>query len=258
MQCSSPLLANTHALVTGGGRGIGAAIATVLSEHGARVSLLGRSYDLLEKQAQGLPRAQALSCDVTDAEGVVEAFAKARERFGDVHLLINNAGAAESSPFLRTSLNQWRRLLDVNLIGTVLCTQQVLPAMIEASYGRIINVASTAGQIGYAYVSAYCATKHAVLGLTRSLALELARKGVTVNAVCPGYADTDMSSDTVARIIDKTGRSEEDALAALTRVNPQGRLVQPREVAMAVLGLCLPDTDAITGQAISISGGEVM
>lgn len=252
-------LKGAHALVTGGGRGIGAAIAAVLSENGAKVTLVGRKRQPLEKQAGQLPQpARAQVCDVTEEAAVEDAFAEAGKQFGPVSILVNNAGAAESAPFLKTEPEQWRRHLEVNLMGTVLCTRQALPAMTEAGYGRVINVASTAAQTGYAYVSAYCASKHAVLGLTRSLALEYARKGVTVNAVCPGYADTDMADDSVNRIMEKTGRNREEALSALTRVNPQGRLVQPREVGMAVLGLCLPDTGAITGQAISISGGEVL
>ncbi|MDN5872831.1 MAG: SDR family oxidoreductase [Sinobacteraceae bacterium] len=251
-------LAGKHAVVTGGGRGIGAAVAQLLSESGASVTLFGRSVAPLEQQAARLENAVALPCDVSDEQAVANAFGKARDRFGDVAILVNNAGAAESAPFLSTDLAVWQRLMEVNLLGTVLCVRQALPAMVAAGFGRIVNVASTAALRGYAYVSAYCAAKHAVLGLTRSLALEVARKGVTVNAVCPGYVDTDMTRETIARIVAKTGRTQAQALDELVRGNPQGRLVKPFEVATAVVNLCRPGSDAITGQAISVSGGEVM
>ena len=185
------------------------------------------------------------------------AFAKIRERFPRIDILVNNAGQAESAPFSRTDLGLWNRMLAVNLTGTYLCTHEVLPAMLKQDYGRIVNVASTGGLIGYAYVSAYCAAKHGVIGLTRALALETAKTAVTVNAVCPGYAETDLTKNTVANIIAKTGKSEADARAALTAHNPQGRLIQPEEVANAVLWLCLPGSEAVTGQAITVAGGEV-
>ncbi len=186
------------------------------------------------------------------------AFDAARGGFGPVHLLVNNAGQAHSAPFAKTSIELWRQMLDVNLTGSFLCSQAALPDMLAAGFGRIVNVASTAGLVGYQYVSAYVASKHGVIGLTRSLALELARKPVTVNAVCPGYTETDIVAGTIANIAAKTGRSAEQARAELTRSNPQGRLVQPQEVANAVAWLCLPGSEAITGQAISVSGGEVM
>jgi len=180
----------------------------------------------------------------------------ARARFGRIDILVNNAGEAASAPFLKTDLALWRRMMNVNLDGTFHCTQAALPAMIEARWGRIVNVASVAGLAGYAYVTAYCAAKHGVIGLTQALAIEVAKKGITVNAVCPGYTETDMVKDALSTIIAKTGRTAEEALAELTTRNPQGRLVQPREVAHAVVWLCLPGSDAINGQAIAIAGGE--
>ena len=185
-------------------------------------------------------------------------FARAAGEFGPVSILVNNAGQAVSAPFVKTDLALWQRMLQSNLTGTFLCTQAVLPGMLAAGYGRIVNVASTAGLIGYQYVSAYCAAKHGVIGLTRSLALELAKKNITVNAVCPGYTDTEIVRAAVANISAKTGRNEDEARAELARSNPQGRLVQPQEVANAVLWLCLPGSEAVTGQAIAVAGGEVM
>jgi NAD(P)-dependent dehydrogenase (short-subunit alcohol dehydrogenase family) len=201
--------------------------------------------------------ARAVVCDVTEEDSVAAAFAEAAEAFGPVALLVNNAGAAESAPLLRTSLELFRRLLDVNLIGTFLCSRAALPGMLEAGFGRIINVASVAGLKGAAYVSAYCAAKHGVIGLTRALALETATRGITVNAVCPSYTDTEMAQRAIANIVAKTGRSAADAETALVGKNPQGRLVRPEEVAATVAWLCAPGTEAITGQAIAVAGGEV-
>ena len=181
-----------------------------------------------------------------------------RARFGAIDTLVNNAGQASSAPALKTDLALWQRMLAVNLTGAWVCTQQALPGMVRAGWGRVVNVASTAAQRGYAYVSAYCAAKHGVLGLTRALALELATRGVTVNAVCPGFTETDLLADSVANIMAKTGRTEEQARADLAAGNPQKRLIQPQEVADAVLWLCQPGSGSVTGQAISVSGGEVM
>jgi NAD(P)-dependent dehydrogenase (short-subunit alcohol dehydrogenase family) len=247
-----------HAVVTGGGRGIGAAIAVALADAGARVTVMGRDEARLHEQASSLPTAQAVRCDVTDEAMVGAAFAKAARAFGPVTILVNNAGAAESALFVRTSLELLRRILDVNLVGTFLCSRAALPGMVEAGFGRIVNVASIAGLKGAAYVSAYCAAKHGVIGLTRALALETATKGITVNAVCPSYTDTDMAQRAITNIVAKTGRTPGEAEAELVRKNPQGRLIRPEEVTSTVLWLCAPGSEAITGQAIAIAGGEVM
>jgi NAD(P)-dependent dehydrogenase (short-subunit alcohol dehydrogenase family) len=254
-------LAGQHAVVTGGGRGIGAAIAQALAREGATVSVLGRDTARLAAQVAALggdAKAHAVGVDVTDEASVRNAFAAVRERFGQVDVLVNNAGQAESALLAKTDLALWQRMLAVNLTGTFLCTREVIPEMRKRGSGRIVNVASTAGLLGYAYVSAYCAAKHGVIGLTRAAALEAAKSGVTVNAVCPGYTETEIVSDTVANIVAKTGKSEADARAALVARNPQGRMIQPEEVADAVLWLCLPGSGSITGQAIAIAGGEVM
>ncbi len=214
MQANS--LSGRHALVTGAARGIGAEIARTLAAEGAVLTLLGRDREALQRVADALPAAashRVVAADVADPAAVQQAFAQARAALGPLAILVNNAGAAESAPFLKTSFELWQRMLSVNLTGSFLCTQAALPDMLEAGWGRIVNIASTAGQKGYAYVAAYTAAKHGVIGLTRSLALEVARKGVTVNAVCPGYTDTDILRNSVANVVGKTGRSEADALA---------------------------------------------
>ncbi len=244
------MLAGKHALVTGGARGIGAAITRALLAHGARVTILGRE---LRPDS-----AEYVRADVTDPAAVAQAFDQARQRSGTIDILVNNAGQASSAPFLKTDLALWRRMMAVNLDGTFHCIQAALPGMLESGWGRIVNIASTAGVTGYSYVSAYCAAKHGVVGLTRALALELATKGVSVNAVCPGFTETDMLNETVANITAKTGRTPEQARAELAARNPQKRLIQPAEVANAVAWLCLPGSEAITGQTIAVAGGEVM
>ncbi len=246
-------LAGKHAMVTGGARGIGAAIAQSLLAAGARVTISGRDGVALEAAAQQMG-ASFVQMDVADNASVRGAFASA----GPFDILINNAGQAGSSAFGKTSAELWQRMLDVNLSGTFYCTQAALPAMLEQRWGRIVNVASTAGLVGYRYVAAYCAAKHGVIGMTRALALEVAAKGVTVNAVCPGFTDTDIVKDAVANIVTKTGRSELEARAELAAGNPQQRLVQVEEVANAVLWLCLPQSGAMNGQALAVAGGEVM
>ncbi|MCC7046413.1 MAG: SDR family oxidoreductase [Alphaproteobacteria bacterium] len=253
-------LNGAHALVTGGGSGIGLAIARALGAEGARITLMGRDGARLDKAAHDLRAAkiavQAVPGDVADAAQVARAYDRACQGFDAPGILVNNAGQAESAPFHRTDPVLWQRMLAVNLTGTYLCSRAALPAMLERGQGRIVNIASTAGLKGYAYVTAYCAAKHGVVGLTRALAQETAKAGVTVNAVCPGYTDTDMVAASVRRITAKTGRSADEARADLARANPQGRLIAPAEVAAAVLFLCGAEAGAITGQAIAISGGE--
>ena len=256
-------LEGLHAVVTGGGSGIGAAIAQALIADGARLTLMGRRLDRLQAQrdrlsVDGGPSVELQVCDVADEASVRQAFAAAVKAAGPVDLLVNNAGQVETAPFAKTSLGTWRRLLDVNLTGSFLCSREVLPAMTERRFGRIVNVASTAALKGYAYVAAYCAAKHGVVGLTRALALETARKGVTVNAVCPGYTETDIVAGAIDTIVAKTGRTPEQARAELAAVNPQGRLVDPAEVAASVAWLARRDSGSITGQAIAVAGGEVM
>lgn len=251
-----------HAAVTGAGSGIGAASALALARAGSRVTLLGRRRERLDAQVRAISEhggsAAAQVLDVTQAPAVPAAFEAAANRFGPIDILVNNAGDAESAPFGKTSLGLFERMLRVNLTGAFLCTQAVLPAMLRAKRGRIVNIASTAGIKGYPYVAAYCAAKHGLVGLTRSLALEAARTGVTVNAVCPGYTETALVDQAIARIADKTGRNADAARAELAATNPMGRLMTPDEVAATVLYLCLPTSTAITGQAIVVAGGEVM
>ena len=252
-------LQGKHALVTGGGSGIGAAIALALVEQGAHVTVLGRRLDALQNLTKQHPDTMHAVCaDVSDATQVVNAVTNAQERFGPIHILVNNAGQATSAPFLKTDAALWNQMLAVNLTGTFVCTQAVLPQMLQAGWGRIVNVASTAGLNGYAYVAAYSAAKHGVIGLTKSLALEVAKKGITVNAVCPGYTETDILRESIANVVAKTGRSEVDARAEFAKGNPQGRIVQPSEVADAVLWLCGEGASSITGQSIAVCGGEVM
>jgi NAD(P)-dependent dehydrogenase (short-subunit alcohol dehydrogenase family) len=254
---SSNLLAGRHALVTGGSRGIGAAVTQALLAHGARVSTLGRSPASSTGHG-GSNDVAHIVADVGDFEAVKRATDQATRRYGSIDILVNNAGQAASAPFVKMDASLWRTMITVNLDGTFYCTRAALPGMLAAGWGRVVNIASTAGLTGYGYVSAYCAAKHGVIGLTRALALEVATKGITVNAVCPGYTDTEMVGESVKRIVAKTGRTSEQALADLIAQNPQKRLIQPAEVANAVAWLCLPGSESVTGQAIAISGGEVM
>jgi NAD(P)-dependent dehydrogenase (short-subunit alcohol dehydrogenase family) len=254
-------LAGQHALVTGGGSGIGFAIAMRLGALGASLTLVGRAIDRLEAAAatlQGTTSCDFVQGDVSDASAVRRAFEALDERGRSLRILINNAGVAKSAKFAETDWPVWDEMLRVNLTGVYHCIQAALPRIVAGGGGRIVTVASTAGLVGYPYVSAYCAAKHGVIGLTRALAAEYALRGVTFNAVCPGYTDTDMTRQTVANIVARTGRTESEARGALTARNPQQRLVTPDEVAATVAWLCLPEAAAITGQAISVSGGEVM
>ena len=255
-------LAGRHALVTGAGGGIGSAIAQALARAGAQVSLAGRRRAPLDEVAALLPAGTAQVIDgfeVTDPDAIDRGIGLARERFGQVSILVNNAGEAPSAPFEKTDLALWNHAISVDLTGVFLVTQKALPDLLQSGAGaRLINVASTAGLAGYPYVAAYCAAKHGVVGLTRALALEYARSGLTVNAVCPGFTETPLVERAVATIVAKTRRSSDAAKAELVKSNPQGRLVQPAEVADAVLWLASPGASSINGQAIVVAGGEVM
>ncbi|WP_296097032.1 SDR family NAD(P)-dependent oxidoreductase [uncultured Agrobacterium sp.] len=254
-------LEGRHALVTGAGSGIGAAIAHTLAKAGANVTLAGRRREPLDAVAAEIGTQTFVldGFDVTKTEAISTGLERARQAFGAVTILVNNAGEAPSASFEKTSSDMWSHVLSVDLTGVFNVTQTVLPDLKGHGEGaRIINIASTAGLTGYAYVSAYCAAKHGVIGLTRSLALELAKKGVTVNAVCPGFTDTPIIQQSLETIMQKTGRSREEALSEFTKSNPQGRLIRPQEVADATLWLASPSAGSVTGQAIAIAGGEVM
>lgn len=240
--------AGRHALVTGGGQGIGAAIARALTDAGAIVTVLGRTRATLERMVAGGHAAGFMVADVTAP----------LPDLGHVDILVNNAGAVETSAFAKLDRAMWDRAIAGNLTSVYTLTQAVLPGMAERGRGRVVNVASTAGLVGYPYVAAYVAAKHGVIGLTRALALELAKTGITVNAVCPGYTETELMVESMRGLMARTGRTEAEARAAYARANPQGRLVAPEEVAAAVMFLVGPNSDAITGQSIAVAGGEVM
>jgi 3-hydroxybutyrate dehydrogenase len=262
MTDSALYLKGKHAIVTGGGRGIGAAIAEELARLGAEITLMGRDVTRLQHHSENLRskfgmRCEAVRCDVTDGNSVKEAFAKARETLGDAYILVNNAGQAEAARFTEMRSELWDRMISVNLTGTFRCTQQVLPAMLQTGAGRIINIASTAGVKGYSTIAAYCASKHGVIGLTRALAVETAKTKITVNAVCPGYTDTEMSHAGIHKLM-AAGKSQDEARNLLVRTIPRGSFIEPSEVANAVGWLCSAGASAITGQSIVVAAGEVM
>lgn len=257
-------LENRIALITGGGRGIGRAIAFAFARAGASVAVVARSAAEIERVAAevrdgcGVQTMHA-TCDVSDASDVERVVLRVAETFGrGADILVNNAGIAESAPVIKTDDAHWRRHLAINLDGTFYCTRAALPSMLECGWGRIINIASIAGKTGAPYVAAYAASKHGVVGLTRSVALEVAAKGVTVNAICPGYVDTDMTTHAVEQIEAKTKRTATEALAAIKRMSPQNRLVTPEEVAALALLLASEDGRGINGQAINVDGGSVL
>lgn len=258
-------LADRTAFITGGGRGIGRAVALAFAREGARVFVVARTTSEVERVA-GEMRAECgddaaahAPCDVADPRSVEAAFAAARAFFGaGIDVLVNNAGVADSSKFAETSDEFWRRHLDINLTGTFYCMRAALPSMVERGWGRIVNIASVAGKTGAPYVAAYTASKHGVVGLTRSVALEVAAKGVTINAVCPGYVDTDMTTRAVENIQARTGRGAAEALEAIKRMSPQQRLVTPEEVAALSVLLASHDGRGITGQAINVDGGTIL
>lgn len=251
------LLSGRHALVTGGGRGIGRAVAAALSSAGATVTVLGRQQAALDDAVASGHAAGAIVADVTNA-AAIEAGVKAAEAArGPFDILVANAGAAETAPFGKTDPEQFRRLFELNVLGIVNCAQILLPGMVARRSGRIVAVASTAGLKGYGYVSAYVTSKHAVVGLVRSLAVETAKTGVTVNAVCPSFTDTDLVRESVAAITKKTGRSEQDVVAQYVKDVPMARLIKPEEVAAAVVYLCSAEASAVTGTAMTVAGGEI-
>ena len=252
------------AVITGGGRGIGRSIALAFAREGAQVVVAARTLEQVEHVAREISgdapsKSLALTCDVSDLASVQQMFAKVKEAFGrGPDIMVNNAGIAESAPFTKTDDDLWQRHIAINLNGTFYCMRAALPEMIERGWGRIINIASIAGKSGAPYIAAYAASKHGVLGLTRSAALEVASKGITVNAICPGYVDTEMTSRGIERIRSKTGLTADQAMESIKKMSPQNRMIAPEEVAAVALLLASEDGRGINGQAINVDGGSVL
>jgi 3-hydroxybutyrate dehydrogenase len=260
--CVQGSLDGQVALVTGASRGIGRAISVALAQAGAKVALCARDVAACEEGVSAIRTAdgaaQAFKLDVADPASVQACIEAVRNELGPVDIVVNNAGIALSAPMHKTSLDDLRRMMDVNFTGAFMVTQAVLPGMLERKRGRVINIASTAGRTGYRYTSAYCASKHALVGLTRALAHEVATKGITANAVCPGWTETDMLDASAKNIVGATGRTYEEAVQSLARMNPMGRLIKPEEVARMVVFLAAPEAAGITGQLFNVDGGEVI
>ncbi len=255
-------LEGQHTVVTGASRGIGAAIAAALARRGANLTLMSRSVDKMERKAERIrvncgATVTVEECDLTDDMSVRAAFKAAVDSHGTIRVLINNAGAAEGAPFSRMTRDIWDRMIAVNLTSIYACTAEVIPGMLAAKQGRIVNIASTAGLRGYKTMTAYCAAKHGVVGFTRALALETAKHGITVNAVCPGYTDTQLTDGSVENLAEVFKTTLEEARAMLVRTIPRGSLIKPEEVASAVSWLCSPESSAVTGIALPIAGGEI-
>lgn len=247
------ILAGKNILITGGGTGVGAVMAKQFAEAGGTVTVAGRTRETLEQAASQHANIKVATVDITDEESVKALF----DEIGVMDIVVANAGASSSAPLAKTSLTDWQHMIDVNLTGTFLTLKEGLVRLKGKDWGRLIAVASTAGLKGYPYVAPYAAAKHGVIGLIKSMALEVAKSGITANALCPGFLNTEMTERSIANIMEKTGMSADDALKALAKNNPQGRLIEPEEVAAAALNLCGPHSEGLNGVALSISGGEI-